>query len=135
MPTILDLHNFAIETSNSNACNVTLFYLTELDTFGTYLLGGVIECFSDNDINLATILVAKQKIKKYSSFLTNDVDYMKCQLQLVRINFLNDLLELRRIRYSGILKVVCRWLSSSRKKAAEIVFHPSNMTPKIINNF
>ena len=134
MPSILELHNFAIETNNSNACNVTQFYLTELDTFGYYLLGGVIECFSHNDINFASILIAKRRIKKYPNHLINDIDYMKNQLQLIRLDFLKDLLELRRIRYSAILKVVCRWLSPSRKRAAEIVYHPSNMTAIIKNH-
>ena len=128
MINLYTLQEFAQITNNTLACDIISKYF-EMTTdrwstaqHGSYYLGGQVSMKPSDEIT-------SDIIKEVSSLLYYSSVY-NTALEQSEFNVIRDLisdLQSQTLRMKGLLRSVVFWLSPARKRAAEKVFHPSNM--------
>jgi len=126
MPNLLELHDYAVASDNKDALYITSKYL---DNTTSYLLGGMIVLtFTDNITS--SIIKEVQSLLYYSEGESMNPEHIITILENNDVKIIVQLIEqlrLQKLRMNGLLRAIVFWLSPARKRATEIVFHPSRV--------
>ena len=134
MVNLLQLKKYSEQTNNNQALSIIKKYtkLTEEKwTNGKYYLGGqlpldITENITDDNLKF----VEQKQNKNFSEGPCNQWELASMQRSEYEFNIIKSLIHsyTQMLRMNGLLRVIVFWLSPARKRAAEKVFHPSNMT-------
>ena len=134
MVNLLQLKKFSEQTNNKSALYIINAYIKTTEeswTKGKNYFGGQVpldltEDISDNYLNL----VQQKNNSAISQGACNSWENMSMQKSFHEFDILKTLIDshTRQLRINGLLRALVFWIVPARKRAAEKVFHPSNMT-------
>jgi len=103
--------------------------LNESWTQGRYYLGGQVPLYIDDEITPSIILEISEILFLGPQDVANSCEMASVQRAQSDFIEFQDLLETykRVVRFNGLLRALVFWIVPARKRAAEKVWHPSNV--------
>ena len=103
--------------------------LNESWTQGRYYLGGQVPLYIDDEITPSIILEISEILFLGPQDVANSWEMASVQRAQSDFIEFQDLLETykRVVRFNGLLRALVFWIIPARKRAAEKVWHPSNV--------
>jgi len=132
MVNLLQLKEYAEQTNDSNALMIINDYIKttkESWTKGKYYLGGHLPLDLTETITYEHIKFVENK-NISSGGPCNSWESMSMGKTLHEFNTIKTLINMRikKLTCNGLLRAIVFWIAPARKRAAEKVFHPLNMT-------
>ena len=131
---LLQLNEYAEQTNNTVALTIINGYLKttkESWTKGKYYFGGQIPLDTTEDITGDHLkLVQEKNNSAMAQGACNSWEQMSMSKSVHEFNVIKKTINMRlnSLRLNGLLRVLVFWIVPARKRAAEKVFHPLNMT-------
>jgi len=129
MPTLLELYDYSIASSNEDATYVISRYIDMTKNSNCYILGGMVALKLNDDIT-SMILKEVQSLLYYSEGVSMNAENIINILENKDVSVIVELIEemrIQKLRMNGLLRAIVFWLSPARKRATEYVFHPSRI--------
>lgn len=131
---LLQLKEYADQTHNTTALSIINNYIETTEerwTKGKYYLGGQLPLVISEQITYEHVKFVDDKNKSaMEQGACNSWENMSIEKSFHEMNILKLLIDSRerQLRINGLLRALVFWIIPARKRAAEKVFHPSNMT-------
>jgi len=126
---MITLHKIVKIFPNHYLINRYFKQLNESWTQGRYYLGGQVPLYIDDEITPEIILKVSEILFLGPQDVANSWEMASVQRAQSDFIEFQDLLETykRVVRFNGLLRALVFWIVPARKRAAEKVWHPSNV--------
>ena len=126
---MITLHKIVKIFPNHYLINRYFKQLNESWTQGRYYLGGQVPLYIDDEITHEIILKVSEILFLGPQDVANSWEMASVQRAQSDFIEFQDLLETykRVVRFNGLLRALVFWIVPARKRAAEKVWHPSNV--------